>query len=59
MNNQVNNIIPIKNDEINVIKPIINTANENNNNNNNSFITSLPDWDLLPPYSVIKRVVRK
>ena len=58
MNNNINIITPINKEE-NKIIPLVKNNEINNNVNNNSFIASLPEWDLLPQYTVVRRVVRK
>ena len=40
-------------DIINVNDNVTNTESEE------AFVAGLPDWDLLPPYETIKRVIRK
>lgn len=42
-----NNEVPISN-EIKI-----------DNKTTEDFVTGLPDWDLAPPYEVVRRVIRK
>ncbi len=56
------NIKPLDNNtsnnsnNIQEIKPV--TDKNNLSNNDDDFVKSLPDWDLLPPYDMIRRVTR-
>lgn len=41
------------------IQPInIEDINKDNSQKDNDFASSLPEWDLIPPYQVVKRVNR-
>lgn len=66
------NFIEVESDNSN-IKPLDNNTSNNSNNiqeikpgtdknnlsnNDDDFVKSLPDWDLLPPYDMIRRVTR-
>lgn len=66
------NFIEVESDNSN-IKPLDNNTSDNSNNiqeikpgtdknnlsnNDDDFVKSLPDWDLLPPYDMIRRVTR-
>ena len=66
------NFIDVESDNSN-IKPLDNNTSNNSNNiqeikpgtdknnlsnNDDDFVKSLPDWDLLPPYDMIRRVTR-
>ena len=66
------NFIEVESDNSN-IKPLDNNTSNNSNNiqeikpgtdknnlsnNDDDFVKSLTDWDLLPPYDMIRRVTR-
>ena len=42
------------------ITPITNELDKSNDNNNkpDELVSSLPSWDLIPPYEEIRRVVK-
>jgi len=55
---QNNNIYFIEEDN-NKDETINNMVIENNEKVADDFVNGLPEWDLLPPYEVIRRVSRK